>query len=36
MNVYDILKYNKFIITKDAVLKVEEVYAWEKVHLTSY
>jgi large subunit ribosomal protein L4 len=27
MNVYDILKYNKFIITKDAVLKVEEVYA---------
>ena len=27
MNVYDILKYNSFIITKDAVRKVEEVYA---------
>lgn len=27
MNVYDILKYNSFIITKDAVTKVEEVYA---------
>lgn len=27
MNVYDILKYNSFIITKDAVKKVEEVYA---------
>lgn len=27
MNVYDIVKYNKFIITKDAVSKVEEVYA---------
>jgi large subunit ribosomal protein L4 len=27
INVYDILKYNKFIITKDAVSKVEEVYA---------
>jgi large subunit ribosomal protein L4 len=27
INVYDILKYNSFIITKDAVSKVEEVYA---------
>lgn len=27
MNVYDILKYDKFIITRDAVSKVEEVYA---------
>ncbi|NLD46894.1 MAG: 50S ribosomal protein L4 [Clostridiaceae bacterium] len=27
MNVYDIVKYNKFIITKEAVSKVEEVYA---------
>ncbi|HZK37816.1 MAG TPA: 50S ribosomal protein L4, partial [Clostridia bacterium] len=27
LNVYDILKYDKFIITKDAIQKVEEVYA---------
>lgn len=27
LNVYDVLKYDKFIITKDAVSKVEEVYA---------
>lgn len=27
MNTYDILKYNKFIVTKDAVSKIEEVYA---------
>jgi len=27
INVYDILKYNSFIITKDAVRRVEEVYA---------
>lgn len=27
LNVYDILKYDKFIITKEAVEKVEEVYA---------
>jgi large subunit ribosomal protein L4 len=27
LNVYDILKYEKFIITKDAVSKVEEVFA---------
>lgn len=27
LNVYDILKYEKFIITKGAVAKVEEVYA---------
>jgi large subunit ribosomal protein L4 len=27
INVFDILKYSKFIITKDAVSKVEEVYA---------
>lgn len=27
LNVYDILNYEKFIITKDAVKKVEEVYA---------
>lgn len=27
LNVYDILKYDKFIITKDVVEKVEEVYA---------
>lgn len=27
LNTYDIIKYNKFIITKDAVSKIEEVYA---------
>ena len=27
LNVYDILNHEKFIITKDAVKKVEEVYA---------
>ena len=27
INVYDILKYEKLIITKDAVSKIEEVYA---------
>lgn len=27
INVYDILKYNKVVITKDAVSKIEEVYA---------
>jgi large subunit ribosomal protein L4 len=27
LNVFDILKYDKFIITKEAVSKVEEVYA---------
>jgi len=27
INVYDLIKYNKLIITKDAVSKVEEVYA---------
>jgi large subunit ribosomal protein L4 len=27
INVFDILKYDKFIITRDAVVKVEEVYA---------
>ncbi len=27
LNVYDILKYNSFIITKEAVKRVEEVYA---------
>ena len=27
INVYDILKYNSFVITKEAVKKVEEVYA---------
>ncbi|AYF53758.1 50S ribosomal protein L4 [Clostridium botulinum C] len=27
INVYDILKHDKFIITKDAVAKIEEVYA---------
>lgn len=27
INVFDVLKYDKFIITKDAVAKVEEVYA---------
>ncbi len=27
LNVFDILKYEKFLITKDAVSKVEEVYA---------
>ncbi|SNX54371.1 50S ribosomal protein L4 [Thermoanaerobacterium sp. RBIITD] len=27
LNIYDILKYDRFIITKDAVNKVEEVYA---------
>lgn len=26
LNVYDILKYDKFVITKEAVAKVEEVY----------
>jgi len=27
LSVYDILKYDKFIVTKDAVKKIEEVYA---------
>ena len=27
LNVYDVLKYDKFIVTKDAVSKIEEVYA---------
>jgi len=27
LSVYDILKYDKFIVTKDAVAKIEEVYA---------
>jgi len=27
INVFDILKYDKFLITKDAIAKVEEVYA---------
>ena len=27
INTYDILKYSKFIVTKDAVSKIEEVYA---------
>lgn len=27
LNVYDIMKYDNFIITKDAVSKIEEVYA---------
>lgn len=27
ISTYDILKYNKFIVTKDAVAKIEEVYA---------
>jgi len=27
LNVYDILKYDSFIITQDAVKKVEEVFA---------
>ncbi len=27
INVYDILKYEKFVITKEAVSKIEEVYA---------
>jgi len=27
LNVYDILNHNKFIVTKDAVAKIEEVYA---------
>lgn len=27
INVYDILKYDNFVITKDAIKKVEEVYA---------
>jgi len=27
LNVYDILKYNKFIVTKEAVAMIEEVYA---------
>lgn len=26
INVFDILKYDKFVVTKDAVLKVQEVY----------
>ena len=26
LNVYDILKYDKFIVTKEAVGKIEEVY----------
>ena len=27
INIYDILKYEKFVITKEAVSKIEEVYA---------
>jgi len=27
INVYDILNYDKFIVSKDAVAKIEEVYA---------
>jgi large subunit ribosomal protein L4 len=27
LNVYDILNYDKFIVVKDAVTKIEEVYA---------
>ena len=27
LNVYDILNYDKFIVVKDAVAKLEEVYA---------
>ena len=27
LNVYDILKFDKMIITKDAVAQIEEVYA---------
>ena len=27
INVYDILKYSNLVITKDAVAKIEEVYA---------
>jgi large subunit ribosomal protein L4 len=27
INVYDILKYDSFVVTKDAVLKMQEVYA---------
>ena len=27
INVYDILKYNTLILTKDAVATIEEVYA---------
>ena len=27
LNVYDVVKYEKFIVTKDAVSKIEEVYA---------
>ena len=27
LNVYDILNYDKFIVAKDAVTKIEEVYA---------
>lgn len=27
INVYDILKYDKLIVTKDAVATIEEVYA---------
>ena len=26
-NVYDVLKYNTVVLTKDAVAKIEEVYA---------
>jgi large subunit ribosomal protein L4 len=27
INVYDILKYDTFVVTKDALAKIEEVYA---------
>ena len=27
INVFDILKYNTVVVTKDAVAKIEEVYA---------
>ena len=27
INVYDLLKYNKLVVTEDAIKKLEEVYA---------
>ena len=33
INVYDLLKYNTLVVTKDAVAKIEEVYALSLIHI---
>jgi ribosomal protein L4 len=32
INVYDIIKYNKLLITKEALKKLEERLAWTQVN----